>query len=124
MSLVFTTNDDPFGLTPSINSSAKFDGDSNNAVKDDFGVGDDVHIRIQPRTNRKSMTTIENLYEHVNNPEKFKRMIKYFRKKFCCTCTIMENNCLKLTGDQRENLKKFLVKQKIVDEDQIVIHGY
>ncbi len=37
---------------------------------------------------------------------------------------IKVDNTIKLSGDQRDNIKEFLIKTKLVNEDQIKIHGF
>ena len=85
----------------------------------------EVHLRIQQRTARKSITIVENL-----NPElDLKKILKFMRKKFSCNGNIEKDNkfgkVIKLSGDQRENVKNFLVNfAKVVNKEDIIVHGF
>eukprot|EP00301_Raphidiophrys_heterophryoidea_P025144 c8366_g1_i2.p1 GENE.c8366_g1_i2~~c8366_g1_i2.p1 ORF type:complete len:117 (-),score=30.19 c8366_g1_i2:205-555(-) len=90
---------------------------------------DYIHIRIQQRNGKKSLTTVQGL------PAKYdlKRILKDIKKEFCCNGNIVElepegdeppQHVIQLQGDQRQNAKDFFVRNKIVKEDVIKIHGY
>ncbi len=54
---------------------------------------------------------------------------KVSKRKFCCIGTVKKDSktnetLLQFSGDQRKNIKDFLVSLKIVDDDKITIHGY
>merc|ERR1712226_378522 len=107
---------------------------------DDEAVGsgasqsDYVHIRIQQRNGRKSLTTIAGLPEKIDT----KKVLKAFKKEFCCNGCIVEtgggdeeeedsttkSKVIQLQGDQRQNAKDFMVKAKLLKENVIKIHGY
>eukprot|EP00298_Acanthocystis_sp_HF-20_P026244 c3931_g1_i1.p1 GENE.c3931_g1_i1~~c3931_g1_i1.p1 ORF type:complete len:122 (+),score=39.38 c3931_g1_i1:29-367(+) len=100
---------------------------------DDFqtnDTGDHVHIRIQQRNGRKCLTTVQGIPEKAD----LKKILKVFKKEFCCNGNLADvgeegeessgGSVLQLQGDQRNNVKTFLLKAKIVREDQITIHGY
>ena len=82
-----------------------------------------VHIRLQQRNGRKSLTIIQGLDKSID----FEKIIKVFKKEFCCNGCIVKD-ChlgivLQLQGDQRDNLRKFLVNKEISCESFIKIHG-
>ena len=83
-----------------------------------------VHIRIQQRNAKKTITTIEGLDTSID----FKKIVKYIKKKFNCNGSIIRTeddiDIIQLQGDQRENIKNFLIKENIVSEDFIKIHGF
>tara|TARA_B100001559_G_scaffold215107_1_gene180366 strand:+ start:413 stop:721 length:309 start_codon:yes stop_codon:yes gene_type:complete len=83
-----------------------------------------VHIRIQQRNAKKTITTIEGLDTSID----FKKIVKYIKKKFNCNGSIIKTvddiDIIQLQGDQRENIKNFLIKENIVSEDFIKIHGF
>jgi translation initiation factor 1 len=68
-----------------------------------------IHIRIQQRNGRKTLTTIQGL------PRRFdqKKILKVIRKKFACNGTIVEDDDLgqviQLQGDQRKHIHDFLI---------------
>lgn len=99
-----------------------------------------IHIRIYQRKSRKYITTIEDLMTlPVENKDGSTRltidhltkMTKIMKKMFSCSGVVKEaskqdseNKIISLSGDQRENIKKFLISNKIVNEKQIKIHGF
>lgn len=84
-----------------------------------------VHIRIQKRSGRKHVTTITGLGQDLD----FVRLLKAFKKSFQCIGSLDIQNddfvvAMKLSGDQRENVKKFLLQEEIIlNENDIIIHG-
>eukprot|EP00010_Vexillifera_abyssalis_P008114 CAMPEP_0201544020 /NCGR_PEP_ID=MMETSP0173_2-20130828/468_1 /ASSEMBLY_ACC=CAM_ASM_000268 /TAXON_ID=218659 /ORGANISM="Vexillifera sp., Strain DIVA3 564/2" /LENGTH=114 /DNA_ID=CAMNT_0047952001 /DNA_START=122 /DNA_END=466 /DNA_ORIENTATION=- len=97
------------------------------ADADDFGSGKSanyVHIRIQQRNGRKSLTTVSGLPSDLD----FKRILKAFKRAFCCNGTVQSDaelgKIIQLQGDQRKNVATFLIKEKIVKKSQIKIHGF
>lgn len=84
-----------------------------------------VHIRIQQRNSKKTITTIEGLDTSID----LKKLLKYIKKQFNCNGSIIKIeedniNIIQLQGDQRENIKNFLIKENIISEDFIKIHGF
>ena len=82
-----------------------------------------IHLRSQARNGKKCITTLQGL-----NPElDLKKMLKTFKKNFSCNGAIRDDKemgqILQLSGDQRLNIKNFLVKEKIVTSENIIIHG-
>ena len=101
-------NKDPFG--------------SNNIEDDTFN--SKVHLRSQQRNGRKSITIVQGLDEDLDE----KRILKYFKKTFQCNGCISEDKeygkIIQLSGDQKENVKNFLIEQEIYKIENIVVHGY
>eukprot|EP00994_Dinema_validum_P005289 NODE_3408_length_558_cov_230.787819_g2875_i0.p1 GENE.NODE_3408_length_558_cov_230.787819_g2875_i0~~NODE_3408_length_558_cov_230.787819_g2875_i0.p1 ORF type:complete len:111 (+),score=13.25 NODE_3408_length_558_cov_230.787819_g2875_i0:78-410(+) len=83
-----------------------------------------VHIRVQQRNGRKSITTVQGL----NSDLDLKAIVKEIKKKFCCNGSIVEDKelgeILQLQGDQRESIKKFFIEEGLVDKDSLKIHGF
>ncbi|KAK1925146.1 translation initiation factor SUI1-domain-containing protein [Papiliotrema laurentii] len=104
---------------------------------------DKIHIRLQQRNGRKTLTTIQGL------PDKFdpKKLLKAMKKEFACNGTVVSSadsdeedapapaakandfgKVLQLQGDQRIKSKEFLIASGIVPEkeakERIVVHGY
>ncbi|MCJ1474287.1 Eukaryotic translation initiation factor eIF-1 [Lambiella insularis] len=71
-----------------------------------------LHIRIQQRNGRKTLTTVQGL------PRKFdqKKILKVIKKKFACNGTIVVDTemgeVIQLQGDQRKDVQEFLVDKK------------
>jgi translation initiation factor 1 len=98
---------------------------------DDFGLGDfeagapgKIHIRIQKRNGRKSVTTVQGLSSALD----LKKILKVFKKELCCNGTVHEDEkagqVLQLQGDQRQFVLDFLVKEDIAKKEDIVVHGF
>ena len=83
-----------------------------------------IHLRLQQRNARKCTTTIEGIDPSLD----YKKMIRYFKKKFSCNGSITTSDeygkIIQLTGDQRENVKIFLIENEITTIDRIVLHGF
>ncbi|KAL1617528.1 Eukaryotic translation initiation factor eIF-1 [Diplodia seriata] len=71
-----------------------------------------IHIRIQQRNGRKTLTTVQGL------PKKFdqKKILKVIKKKFACNGTIVTDTemgeVIQLQGDQRKDVQEFLTDKK------------
>ncbi|KAF2653974.1 SUI1-domain-containing protein [Lophiostoma macrostomum CBS 122681] len=71
-----------------------------------------IHIRIQQRNGRKTLTTVQGL------PKKFdqKKILKVIKKKFACNGTIVTDTemgeVIQLQGDQRKDVQDFLTDKK------------
>ena len=92
-----------------LNTPDPFDDDHNNEI---------IDVRIQQRTSRTYVTTIEGL---INID--LEKVSKYMKKIFSCGATVVDK-VIKLQGDQRQNVKNFLISEGIVNSEQIRIHGY
>ncbi len=95
-----------------------------NSIFDDFINREVVHIRIQKRSGRKNITTISGLNQDLDFP----RLLKAFKKSFKCIGALDVQKdvviAITLSGDQRDNVKNFLLKEEIIlDENCIIIHG-
>lgn len=96
------------------------------ANTDDSGAGtkEYVHVRIQQRNGRKSLTTVQGLKKEYN----YNKILKDFKKEFCCNGTVVQDSelgqVIQLQGDQRKNVSQFLVQAGLVKKDNIKIHGF
>ncbi len=95
-------------------------------LENDFLRREVAHLRLQKRNGRKSITTITGLEQDLD----FVRLLRAFKKKFKCigSLDIEEKTnivlAIKLSGDQRENVKNFLLSEEIIPEERnIIIHG-
>ncbi|OLY78899.1 Protein translation factor sui1 [Smittium mucronatum] len=83
-----------------------------------------IHIRIQQRNGRKTITSLQGLPEEFDQ----KRLLKAFKKVFACNGTIVDDEDLgqviQLQGDQRTNIRDFLVDEKIYKKEMIKVHGF
>lgn len=83
-----------------------------------------VHIRIQQRNGRKTLTTVQGLSAEYD----LKKIVRACKKEFACNGTVVEHaeygEVLQLQGDQRENICQFLTKVGLVNPEQIKVHGF
>ncbi|EOA89827.1 uncharacterized protein SETTUDRAFT_159391 [Exserohilum turcica Et28A] len=86
-----------------------------------------IHIRIQQRNGRKTLTTVQGL------PKKFdqKKILKVIKKKFACNGTVVADSemgeVIQLQGDQRKDVMDFLTDKKEglgLDGKTIKVHGF
>jgi len=93
---------------------------------EDAGPGDQglVHIRIQQRNGRKTLTTVQGLSAEYD----FKKIVKVAKKEFACNGTVVEHSeygeVIQLQGDQRECICKLLVECGLVKKEQLKVHGF
>ncbi|KAI4537871.1 hypothetical protein MG293_012734 [Ovis ammon polii] len=87
------------------------------------GTEDYIHIRIQQRNGRKTLTTVQGIADDYDK----KKLVKAFKKKFACNGTVIEHpeygEVIQLQGDQRKNICQFLVEIGLAKDDQLKI-GY
>merc|ERR1712168_1506757 len=83
-----------------------------------------IHIRIQQRNGRKTISTVQGIEEKYD----LKKLAKAFKKEFNCNGTVVEDEqygeVIQLSGDQRNNVQQFLVDTSICKKDNIVVHGF
>ena len=108
----FACKDDPFV------DAAKGD-DKSGPVQDGF-----VHVRIQQRKGRKTLTTIQGLKaEH-------EAILSKLKKEFACNGNVDKHSehgkVLQLQGDQRKKVCAWLSdpKKGLVRADQLKMHGF
>ncbi|EZG70700.1 putative translation initiation factor SUI1 [Gregarina niphandrodes] len=82
-----------------------------------------VHIRVQQRNGRKSLTTVQGLDPRFDA----KKIVRAMQKRFNCNGTVVVDSelgpILQLQGDQRQNVQEFLLGEYIVTENELRIHG-
>ena len=86
-----------------------------------------IHIRVQQRNGRKSITTIQGLDADLD----LKRICKAMKRVFNCNGSIEEDKemgeIIQLQGDQRDNARSWLLDNEIVaktDAELVVVHGF
>ncbi|CAH1764273.1 6421_t:CDS:2, partial [Entrophospora sp. SA101] len=82
-----------------------------------------IHIRIQQRSGRKTLTTVQGLPSEYDQ----KKLLKAFKKEFACNGTLVQDEelgqVIQLQGDQRLKVQNFLAEEGI-DKKIIKIHGF
>ncbi|KAK3427137.1 hypothetical protein EUGRSUZ_F03432 [Eucalyptus grandis] len=95
-----------------------------NAEDSGAGTKEYVHIRVQQRNGRKSLTTVQGLKKEFS----YNKILKDLKKEFCCNGTVVQDpelgQVIQLQGDQRKNVSTFLVQAGIVKKEHIKIHGF
>jgi len=109
----------------SIQNLQKFDpfADANKA--NDLGNQEGlIHIRIQQRSGRKTLTTVQGISGDYDK----KKIVKACKKEFACNGTVVDHpeygEVIQLQGDQRNNICAFLVKINLAKPEQLKIHGF
>ena len=78
---------------------------------------------MQQRNGRKCITTVQGLADDLD----VQRITRALKKTFQCNGTVNDDEehgeIIQLSGDQRTNVRSFLVEQEICHGDQIVMHG-
>ncbi|KAK2588850.1 hypothetical protein KPH14_001719 [Odynerus spinipes] len=78
-----------------------------------------VHIRIQQRNGRKTLTTVQGLSSEYD----LRKIVRACKKEFACNGTVIEHpeygEVLQLQGDQRENICQWLTKSGLAKPDQL-----
>ncbi|XP_035304568.1 eukaryotic translation initiation factor 1-like [Cricetulus griseus] len=80
------------------------------------GTDDYIHIRIQQKNARKTLTTVQGIADDYDK-----------KKKFACNGTVIEHpeygEVIQLQGDQRKNICQFLREIGLAQDDQLKVHG-
>lgn len=83
-----------------------------------------IHIRLQQRNGRKSLTTLQGLAESIDH----QKLLRRFKKDLRCGGNLVRDpqlGCvLQLQGDQRHAVADFLAKENLADAKNIKIHGH
>jgi translation initiation factor 1 len=85
---------------------------------------DIVHIRIQQRNGRKTLTTVQGLPDDIDP----NRVLKVLRKDFACNGNVVKDKLLgeviQLQGDQRSKVNDFIQKNLKIKVEKIKLHGF
>ncbi|KAM9346274.1 eukaryotic translation initiation factor 1b [Symphorus nematophorus] len=88
------------------------------------GTDDYIHIRIQQRNGRKTLTTVQGIAADYDK----KKLVKAFKKRFACNGTVIEHpeygEVIQLQGDQRKNICHFIMEFNMAREEQLKVHGF
>jgi len=99
------------------------EGDPLGDSQDVGSQADYIHIRIQQRNGRKTLTTLQGLPKVYDA----KKLLKAFKKEFACNGTLVDDEkmgqVIQLQGDQRVKISSFLTDNGI-DKSTIKVHGF
>lgn len=102
----------------------QFGTDFGETEKTPTGQQQHIHIRIQQRNGRKTLTTVQG----IDSKYDLKKIIKYTKKQFACNGTVVDHSeygeVIQYQGDQREMLSKWLIDAKICEKESIKVHGF
>lgn len=94
-------------------------GDNETAQTENY-----IHIRIQQRNGRKTLTTVQGLPKQYD----LKKILKVLKKDFACNGNIVNDtdlgDVIQLQGDQRVKVSEFLIEQLQIQKNNIKIHGF
>jgi len=109
------------------NQKSQFDDDQEEDGEDEVGASlstNKIHIRIQQRNGRKTITTVQGIEEKYDK----KKLIRFIKKQYNCNGTVIEDEqygeVMQLQGDQRENCRQFLTEIKMCKPELIKVHGF
>jgi len=83
-----------------------------------------VHIRIQQRNGRKTLTTVQGI------PQKFdpKVILKRLKKEFATNGSVATDDeygeIIQFQGDQRNKIQDFIIDTLGVDKAKVKVHGF
>ncbi|KAF7295046.1 Eukaryotic translation initiation factor 1 [Mycena indigotica] len=99
------------------------EGDPLGDSQDVGSQADYIHIRIQQRNGRKTLTTLQGLPKQYDA----KKLLKAFKKEFACNGTLVDDEkmgqVIQLQGDQRVKISTFLVENGL-DKSTVKVHGF
>ncbi|TFK72191.1 eukaryotic translation initiation factor 1 [Pluteus cervinus] len=102
----FSEEGDPLGDSQDVGSQADY-----------------IHLRVQQRNGRKTLTTLQGLPKEYDA----KKLLKAFKKEFACNGTLIDDekmgHIIQLQGDQRVKISQFLISNGI-DKATIKVHGF
>ncbi|KAL2917782.1 Eukaryotic translation initiation factor eIF-1 [Polyrhizophydium stewartii] len=111
-------------MSESIQNLSKYDPFADTGEDSELSVEGYIHIRVQQRNGRKTLTTLQGLPADLDQ----KRLLKAFKKDFACNGNIVEDeemgHVIQLQGDQRIKIQTFLITEGIATKDKIKIHGF
>merc|ERR1712080_509658 len=91
---------------------------------DDVGQHDVIHIRIQQRNGRKTLTTVQGIDPKFD----LKKLVRACKREFACNGTVVEHKehgeVLQFQGDQRDHIRGFLLKIGLVQVENLKVHGF
>lgn len=103
---------------------ATYDPFADTGEDTDLKVEGYIHIRVQQRNGRKTLTTVQGLPSDLDQ----KRILKAFKKEFACNgCVVQDEDlgdCIQLQGDHRTKILGFLLENEIVGKDKVKVHGF
>ncbi|KAI8900322.1 translation initiation factor SUI1 [Globomyces pollinis-pini] len=111
-------------MTENIQNLGTYDPFADTGESDKLESTGNIHIRIQQRQGRKTITTVQGLPSDIDQ----KRLLKAFKKEFGCIGNIVQDDemgqVIQMSGDQRQKTVAFLTTEEIATKDKIKVHGF
>merc|ERR1711979_134613 len=89
----------------------------------DVGQIETIHIRIQQRNGRKTLTTVQG----IDSKFDLKKIARACKKEFACKGTVIMHKeygeVLQFQGDQRMAIRSFLEKIALTSSENLKVHG-
>ncbi|EAY16689.1 Translation initiation factor SUI1 family protein [Trichomonas vaginalis G3] len=86
-------------------------------------IKEQIHIRYQQVSSRRSLTIIQGLPKKLDCD----KVLSFFKKSLCCGGEIIaeENGTkvIQLNGDHRQKVAEFFIKEKIAPKEMVIVHG-
>jgi translation initiation factor 1 len=83
-----------------------------------------IHIRIQQRNGRKTLTTVQGLPKDYDP----KRILKTLKKEFATNGNVVQDENLgeviQFQGDQRQKISGFIIDTLGIEKKNVKIHGF
>lgn len=102
---------------------------NNNIILSEFDTNQDlfstskVTISVEKRNGKKCLTNVINMADDLDLP----KILSYLKKTYSCNGSIIKDEkhgeVMTFTGDQKENIYKFLIEEKIYNKEDIIIKG-
>lgn len=85
---------------------------------------DVVHLRVQQRNGRKTLTTVQGINADFN----YAKILRDLKRELCCNGIVVEDEelgkIIQLQGDHRKSVGAFLVKAGMARKENVKIHGF
>jgi translation initiation factor SUI1 len=82
-----------------------------------------VTITVDKRGGKKCITNVIGMADDLD----LHKILSYLKKKHNCSGSILKDEkygeIMSFTGDQKENIYNFLIKEEIYDKEDIIIKG-
>ncbi|PIK52600.1 hypothetical protein BSL78_10504 [Apostichopus japonicus] len=83
-----------------------------------------IHIRVQQRSGRKTLTTVQGISDDYDK----QKIVKACKKEFACNGTVVNHSeygeVIQLQGDQRNNICHLFVNIGLAKLEQLKVHGF
>lgn len=110
-------------LLSSFDPFADADDGSSAAARCGGGGGAAVHLRLQQRNGRKSLTTVQGISAAYN----YAKILRDLKRELCCSGIVVEDedlgSVIQLQGDHRKAVAAFIVKAGMAAKANVKVHG-